>query len=87
MAREKATITLDRAKAAAARALIGVDSTSEVIDVALDRLIRAERLRADVAAYRRLPPTPDETALASFGDGDRLLDDTDWESLYPDDLS
>ncbi len=87
MAREKATITLDRAKAAAARALIGVDSTSEVIDVALDRLIRAERLRADVAAYRRLPPTPDEAALASFGDGDGLLDDTDWESLYPDDLS
>ena len=55
MAREKATITLDRAKAATARALLGLDSTSEVIDVALDQLIRAERLRADVAAYRRVP--------------------------------
>ena len=39
MAKEKATITLDRAKAAAARALLGVESTSEVIDMALDQLI------------------------------------------------
>lgn len=85
MAREKATITLDRAKAAAARALLGVGSTSEAVDVALERLIDAERLRADIAAYRRLPPTPDEEALASLGDAGGLEDDTDWESLYPDD--
>jgi len=63
MAREKATITLDRAKAAAARALLGVESTSEVIDMALDRLIRAERIRADIASYQRIPPTHDEVEL------------------------
>jgi hypothetical protein len=87
MAREKATITLDRAKAAAARALLGLDSTSEVIDVALDQLIRAERIRADVAAYHRVPPTQDELELASLGDTSGIGDDTDWDALYADDPS
>jgi hypothetical protein len=87
MAREKATITLDRGKAAAARALLGVGSTSEAIDVALDHLIHAERLRADIAAYQRTPPTQDEVALASFVDTGGIGDDTDWEALYADELS
>jgi hypothetical protein len=87
MAREKATITLDRGKAAAARALLGVGSTSEAIDVALDQLIHAERLRADIAAYQRTPPTEDEVELASFGDNGGIGDDTDWEALYADDAS
>ncbi len=82
MARDKVTITLDRAKAAAARALVGAGSTSEVIDVALDRLIRSERLRADVAAYRRVPSTDAEAVLASLADTSGLADDTDWEALY-----
>jgi hypothetical protein len=86
MAKEKATITLDRAKAAAARALLQIDSNSEVIDVALDQLIQTARLRADIAAYRRMPPTPDEVELASLGDTGGLADDTDWEALYPDEL-
>jgi len=84
MAKEKATITLDRAKAAAARALMGVDSTSEVIDIALDQLIRAERLRADITAYRRVPPTEDEVELAAFADANGLGDNTDWQALYDD---
>jgi len=87
MAREKATITLDRGKAAAARALLGVGSTSEAIDVALDQLIHAERLRADIAAYQRTPPTRDEVALASSGDTGGIGDDTDWEALYTDEPS
>jgi hypothetical protein len=86
MSREKATITLDRNKAAAARALLGVGSTSEAIDVALDQLIHAERLRADIAAYQRTPSTQDEEALASFGEAGGIGDDTDWESLYAEDL-
>ena len=87
MARQKATITLDRDKASAARALLGVGSTSEAIDVALDRLIHAEQLQADIAAYRSVPPTSDEVALASFGAAGTLGDDTDWDALYADDLS
>ncbi len=62
--------------------MVGAASTSEVIDLALDRLIRAERLRADIAAYRRQPETEDEVALASFADTSSLADGTDWETLY-----
>ncbi len=66
MAKEKATITLDRTKAEVARGLIGGRSVSQVIDVALGRLIRTEQLRRDVEAYSRRPPTADEIALADL---------------------
>lgn len=84
MAKEKVTITLDRAKANQARALVAARSTSETIDLALDRLIDAERLRRDIAAYRRIPPTAPETAIALLSDGSGLADETDWEALYPE---
>ena len=54
MAKQKVTITLDRAKADEARLLVGSANTSEVIDVALGRLIRAERLRRDIDAIAAL---------------------------------
>ena len=82
MAKDKVTITLDRTKVSQARLLIGARSTSEVIDLALDQLIRAERLRADIAAYRRVPPTDSEAQLAAVGDVSALGDETDWEALY-----
>ena len=84
MVKEKVTITLDRSKAENARALVGAGSTSEVVDIALDRLIRTERLRQDVAAYRRLPPTGAEAELALLDAAD-LDDSTDWELLYAED--
>jgi len=84
MVKEKVTITLDRSKAENARALVGAGSTSEVVDIALDRLIRTERLRQDVAAYRRLPPTGAEAELAPLDAAD-LDDSTDWELLYAED--
>ena len=84
MAKEKVTITLDRSKADAAKGLVGAASTSEVIDIALDRLVRAERLRRDVEAYRRMPQTPQERALADQADVRGLDDDVDWEALYAD---
>jgi len=82
MAKEKVTITLDRAKVAVARGLVRATSTSELIDIALDRLVRAETLRQDVEAYRRVPPTPQERALAELADTSGLSDDTDWEAIY-----
>lgn len=82
--RTKATITLDRAKADEARALVGAGSVSEVIDLALDRLIRAARLRRDITAYRDVPPGEVEDELAWLADTDGLADDTDWEALYAD---
>jgi hypothetical protein len=80
--KDKVTITLDREKAAAARTLVGARSTSEVVDIALDRLVRVERLRRDVEAYRRLPPTAEERALSELADTTALHDDTDWAALY-----
>ena len=85
MAREKATITLDKSKAERARSLLGAASTSEAVDIALDRLIRAERLRHDIAAYRRIPPTDAELELALLTDDSALADDTDWGALYAED--
>ena len=84
MAKQKVTITLDRSKADTARSLLGAASTSEAIDLALDRVIRAERLRRDIAAYQRIPPTDEELQLGTDGETIPLDDDTDWEAMYAD---
>jgi hypothetical protein len=83
MAREKATVTLDRRKASAAKALVRAKSLSETIDIALDRLIRTEQLRRDVAAYSKRPLTDDELGIADLpveldlGDGA-----VDYDAIY-----
>lgn len=83
MARNKATITLDRAKARDAMRLVEVQTMSEVIDLALDRLISAERLRQDVAAYGRTPPSDADMALADMPVAfDLDDDDVDYGSDY-----
>jgi hypothetical protein len=83
MARDKATITLDRDKVARAASLVGGRSTSEVIDMALDRLIRAEELRRDVAAYARQPLGDDELAITDLPvEFDLADEDVDYEALY-----
>ena len=83
MARVKATITLDREKVARAAALIGGESMSEVIDIALDRLIRSEELRHDIAAYLRQPMTEDELAAGQPPVQFDLDDaDVDYDALY-----
>jgi hypothetical protein len=78
MAKEKATITLDRAKAEAARTALGAPSTSAAIDIPLDRVLHAERLRQDVAAYTTSGPDAAEEAIALVADVSGLADDTDW---------
>jgi len=83
MAREKATVTLDRGKLEEARELIGGKSMSEVIDTALDRLIRTERLRRDVEIYMRRPQSPNEFAVADLAVTLNLDDDeVDYDALY-----
>jgi hypothetical protein len=83
MAREKATVTLDRGKANAAKSLVRAKSLSETIDIALDRLIRAERLRHDVSSYTSRPPTDEELAVGNlpvaFDLGD---DDVNYDVVY-----
>lgn len=74
---------LDHAKARAAKSLIGAPSISETIDVALDRLVRAEQLRHDIAAYTGRPLDSDELAV---GDLPVVLDldddEIDYDALY-----
>ncbi len=83
MARQKATVTLDRDKVEEARVLIGGQSMSEVIEVALDRLIRTERLRRDVDAYTRQPQDPAELGVADLAVTLDLDDDEiDYDPLY-----
>ena len=55
------------------------------IDVALEREIRTERPRGDIAAYAGVAPSADEVANAAFRPASPdLADDTDWEALYGD---
>lgn len=83
MARDKATVTLDRAKVQTAMALSGGRSMSEVIDIALDRLIYAEQLRHDLGAYGGQPLTDDELAVADLPVRLDLGDeDVDYQALY-----
>lgn len=84
MAREKATITLDRDKAQLAQQLVGAKSTSAAVDAALDCLIRIQRIRQDIAAYSEQPPTDEELAIAAAGFHGDLYDDVDWDALYAD---
>jgi hypothetical protein len=85
MAKEKATITVDRAKLAEARSVLGVDSASAAIDIALSELIRRVRLRRDIEAYTAKPPTDDEVGLGeALPDWTDLADDTDWDAEWPE---
>lgn len=76
-------MSIDRAKLAAAQSLAGTRTASATIDAALSELIRAERLRRDIAAYAERPVTEEEVALSRISSlGAGLEDDTDWEALY-----
>lgn len=85
MAKDKTTITVDRAKVEEVRRLTGAASTSAAVDLALAELIRKERIRRDVDAYRTNPPSEAEAALAAVNPNwADLADDTDWDALYRD---
>lgn len=86
MAKEKVTITVDRAKLSEARARLGVSSASAAIDVALSELIRRHRVLHDVEAYMTTAST-DEGATFSRAHPDwgDLADDTDWDAEWPED--
>jgi hypothetical protein len=78
------TITLDRERANTARALLGETTTPEVIDVALERLIRTERLDHDVAAYAAISQEPGIVEIDLLGATAGPADETDWAALYDD---
>jgi Arc/MetJ family transcription regulator len=87
MARSKATITVDRDLLQQVQGMVGRSSASDTIDLALRELLKAERVRSDIAAYEALPLTTDERSLtnhvaAAHAD---LADSTDWEAVFADD--
>lgn len=83
MARSRATISLDREKAAKAARLLDSKSTSDVVDIALDRLIQVEKLRHDLAVYTRQPPNDVELRLTDLPVALDLADEhLDYEALY-----
>lgn len=83
MAKAKLSVTLDAAKVAQARALVDASTVSEVISLALDRLITYELERRHVAGYLRRPPGQDDDAWAEvLRQPDGIVDDVDWARLY-----
>jgi hypothetical protein len=84
VAKEKAKITVDRAKLSQARAVLGVSSASVAIDVALSQLLHRYRVLHDLSAYARTPLTDEEVALCHASpDWRDLADDTDWDAEWP----
>lgn len=83
MARERATITVDRSKVRVAQHLIGAPPMAATVDFALDRLIQAEPLRSDVRVYQAASPMDCDREPAATGSFDDL-DDVDWDLLYGD---
>jgi hypothetical protein len=59
----------------------------EKVTITLDRLNRAQRMRDDIAAYRRVPPSDSEVAIGQLVENAALDDDTDWESVYAEDVT
>ena len=56
------------------------------MDVTLSELIRRYRVRNDVEAYTRTPPTDEEAALShTIPDWNDLADDADWDAEWPED--
>jgi hypothetical protein len=83
MAREKTSVTIDRSKVDEVRRLTGAASTSAAIDLALGQLIAVVRLRQDLSAYTKTPPSDAELALARLPhDWSDLADDADWDAAY-----
>lgn len=83
MAKAKVSVTLDPAKLAQARALLGAPTVSELLAVALDRLIADELDRRHVAGYLERPPGDDEDSLADARrDPTGIADHVDWAALY-----
>jgi hypothetical protein len=87
MAKQEVMISLDQAKLDRARLLLGGDSDSEVVDLALGRCIDAALVLRDIEGYRRMAETEEEIAMSRASAHPDLEDDTDWEAVYSDVLS
>ena len=81
MAKSKISVSLDPDRLEQAQSLVPADSVSELLDVALARLIEEELERRHVEGYVRTP-VDDETARWAQITREPLDDDVDWAALY-----
>ncbi len=82
MSKTKISVSLDPGTLAQAQALTTSASVSELLDVALKRLIKEELERQHVAGYEKMP-VGDE--FASWANMDRIPEsdnEVDWAALY-----
>lgn len=83
MAKVKVSVTLDPVKLARARELVEVATLSQLLDMAIDRLIVDELERRHAGGYLAHPPEADEVAWAELArDPTQIADDVDWARLY-----
>jgi hypothetical protein len=81
MAKSKLSVSLDPSTMERARALVDVSSVSELLDVALHRLIETEEERRHIDGYVRVPDSGEFHGLATTP-RKPLNDDVDWGTLY-----
>lgn len=75
------SVTLDPKTLEHARQLLPTTSVSELLDVALSRLIEDELERRHIDGYRKLPVDDEFRALARV-ERRPEQDDVDWAALY-----
>jgi hypothetical protein len=81
MAKTKLSVSLDPDTIQRAKALVQVASVSDLLDIALGRLIQTEEERQHVAGYLKNPVDQEFATLAEAG-RDAIADDVDWAELY-----
>lgn len=81
MVKSKLSVSLDPGKLKQAQALVGADSVSELLDVALARLIEEELERRHVDGYERVPVHQDLATWAALP-READPDEVDWAALY-----
>ncbi len=82
MAKTKISVSLNPATLAQAQALVASGSVSDLLDVALHRLIDDELVRQHVAGYEKLPVGAEFSGLANTVRVRESDDDVDWAALY-----
>lgn len=82
MAKSKISVSLDSNKLERAQSFIHAASVSELLDVALCRLIDDELELRHVDGYVRTPVNEEHEPWAGMRRDPALEDDVDWASLY-----
>jgi hypothetical protein len=82
MAKSKMSVTLDAGKVDRAQSFVRAASVSELLDVALERLIEDELERQHVDGYVRIPVGAELDEWAANRREPTADDDIDWAALY-----